>query len=213
MSREPRSVDTGSHDYHIIGPKQRAALLAWLGAGAGPDRRPRFVICSSVFAPLWREGTLQPSYRRRDDGWGGYRASLYELIDCIAEASVPNVVFLSGDYHCSAIAEITIVRGTPRKEAVKAVSITASPFYAPLPFANGSRSDYAESLELRTGRGNLMAVSASHFVESGGRPGFRNGALTRVEVSKRISEWCVSVITFDAADGEVLCRGDVLLPC
>jgi alkaline phosphatase D len=53
---------------------------------------------------------------------------------------IQNVVFLSGDIHCSNIARINF-SGSPEVKTLKAFSITSSAFYWPYPFADGEPSN------------------------------------------------------------------------
>jgi alkaline phosphatase D len=63
------------------------------------------------------------------------------LLSCIVEHKVQNVVFLSGDIHCSNVAELSF-SGSPSASRLKAFSITSSAFYWPFFFADGEASDY-----------------------------------------------------------------------
>ena len=77
----------------------------------------------------------------RSDGWDGYPASLHQVLACIAEAKVHNVVFVSGDEHLSCVARIELeTNGHP---PVIVHSVHSSPLFAPFPFANSDRADLA----------------------------------------------------------------------
>ncbi len=57
------------------------------------------------------------------------------------QAGIQNVVFLSGNLHCSNVAEI-FFSGSVQAKELKAFSITSSAFYWPFPFADGEPSHY-----------------------------------------------------------------------
>jgi cholesterol oxidase len=56
---------------------------------------------------------------------------------------IRHVIFLSGDYHLSAVAELEI-RAVGAAAPVRAVSVVSSGWNATLPFANAQRRDYVE---------------------------------------------------------------------
>jgi len=108
----------------LLDPAQWHELQAWLRVQA---RRPgfKFIATGSVIAPGIRGGA-----GRDADNWQlspPDRARLLELIDTLG---VSGVVFISGDYHCAAVARIELPRGG------RAWSLVAPPLYAPLRFAN-----------------------------------------------------------------------------
>lgn len=198
--RERRSLDTGTRDYALINKQQSGRLLNWLNAMvvADPeDRRPKFVVCGSVFAPFWREAADRPpAYRRRDDGWNGYHTTIHEVVDFIAQHSVANVVFIGGDYHVSAVADMTIESKVGVK--VKALCITASPLYAPLPFANGKCGDYLPTGSIDTPAGNSMSYQTGEIIDCGTAAGASNGTFTRVDVHRNDKEWIIEVEVCEA---------------
>ncbi|ODS33054.1 MAG: hypothetical protein SCARUB_01816 [Candidatus Scalindua rubra] len=59
----------------------------------------------------------------------------------IIDNKIQNVVFLSGDVHCSNVAKITF-SGSEDAEKLKAYSITSSAFYWPFWFADGEPSNF-----------------------------------------------------------------------
>lgn len=77
------------------------------------------------------------------DSWDGYPQTTGELLGFIAENSIHNVIFLSGDEHISCIAQAEV---STRKQTspITIHSIHASPLYGPYPFANAKISDFAE---------------------------------------------------------------------
>jgi hypothetical protein len=121
---------------------QMGALRDWLKNAhpMHPDM-PKFVVSPSVVAPWSRETRGHPGYALRSDAWDGFPASLHELLGFIARNRIRNVVFLSGDYHCSVFCSMRLaLEGQP---AVNAYSIVSSGLYTPYPFANSRFEDLA----------------------------------------------------------------------
>jgi alkaline phosphatase D len=118
----------------------------------------------------------------------------------IVERNIQNVVFLSGDIHCSNIAEM-FFRGTPEAEKIKAFSITSSAFYWPYPFAAGEPNDYVhdsrgpgqeDSFEVFPG-GVTMDYRAWNFTQEDN--------FCRVDIDKSKAE--IKVTAFDY-DGRII---------
>lgn len=128
----------------IMRRTQMRALTAWLeDAQARHGSMPKFVVSPSVVAPWMLETRGDLSYSLRSDAWDAFPESLHQLLGFIAANGIRNVVFLSGDYHCSVYATMTLsCAGRP---PMTAYSIVSSGLYSPYPFANAR----AEDLELR----------------------------------------------------------------
>lgn len=121
----------------IIQEAQAKYLQGWLleQKRIAPDQ-PKFVVSPSVVLPFLSSTRGSPSYAIRSDSWDGFPQSLYQLLKFIAHEGIENVVFLSGDFHCSLACELTLHEPGHETDAVKAYSIVSSGFYAPYPFAN-----------------------------------------------------------------------------
>ena len=129
-----RGRGTGSLDAAIVGREQMHDLKQWLsGFSATPDQ-PKFIVSPSVVAPWGRETRGGLAYSLRSDAWDGFPGSLYELLGFIARERIRNVVFLSGDFHCSLLCEMQLRHGA--QDAVPAYSVVSSGLYSPYPFAN-----------------------------------------------------------------------------
>jgi choline dehydrogenase-like flavoprotein/alpha-beta hydrolase superfamily lysophospholipase len=117
-----------------IGDPLMAALRAWLlkADQAGPHK-PKFIVSPSVVAPWSKETRGHDAYALRSDAWDGFPYSTHGLLAFIAHNGIRNVVFLSGDYHCSLYCPIELTWGA---RTVRAHSIVASGLYSPYPFAN-----------------------------------------------------------------------------
>jgi alkaline phosphatase D len=161
----------GLSDNHMLGrpsidpafPGQLKRLLAWL---AGMQRQngdvPKFIVTSSVFAPNSMDERLAPAQdgeppedlfltnaaRRNDsDTWPAFPNTRLDILKCIVENNVQNVVFLSGDIHCANVAEMVFERDG-QALPLKAFGVTSSAFYWPFPFAVGDPNDYVHDSRL-----------------------------------------------------------------
>ena len=117
---------------------QLAAVGSWLRevAARQPDA-PKFIVSGSVFAPGLVQWDGSPAERVRGDSWQGFVHERAAVARLVAEAAADHVVFLSGDYHCAAVAAIDwVAAGAERTSGLQAWSIVSPPLYAPFPFAN-----------------------------------------------------------------------------
>lgn len=78
-----------------------------------------------------------------DDGWAGYPASWQRLVRFISTNDIQRLLFMSGDYHFSAVAELTLwAQAGANRHEVRAHTIVASGWNASLPFANAQARDF-----------------------------------------------------------------------
>ncbi|MDP3653655.1 MAG: alkaline phosphatase D family protein [Rhodoferax sp.] len=114
----------------ILHPQQWDLLERWLESEQRKGKHPKFLVTGSVFAPglLRADGALSP---RDIDNWQLAENERKRLLSFIAERRIDNVVFLSGDYHCSARATIRF-----SQSGVLAYCLVTPPLHAPLRFAN-----------------------------------------------------------------------------
>jgi alkaline phosphatase D len=157
------SLDPKNH------PGQLQRLCDWLSQQQ-KDRGnvPKFIATASVFVPnamderiappghsLFggpdpNEGQIDDPFRKmfevnrerreNSDSWPAYPVTRLELLKHIVDNDIQNVVFLSGDIHCSNVAEIYF-EGKDGKD-LKAASVTSSAFYWPFPFADGDPNGF-----------------------------------------------------------------------
>ncbi len=207
-------------DNHLLGrpsldpnePGQLDRLLAWLTEQQGKGGAvPKFVVSSSVFVPNTVRSTKGEKFKLDDDTWAAFPTTRKTLLDHIVANKIQNVVFLSGDIHCSNVAEMHFT-GSKAAEQLKAFSVTSSAFYWPFPFADGEPSDFVhDSTDKRTkdtfnlSRGHKMDYVASAFTQEDN--------FCRIEIDKtqarltvRAFDWEGKPIQRSAADGS---RGDV----
>jgi hypothetical protein len=135
--RQPRS---------IVGREQMEAFRQWLVYARGREQAdpalrhvPKFVMSGSVIAPGLQLYEDEEGCARRGDNWQAYARERAQLARYVAESGLQNVVLLSGDYHCAAIAALEF---RPVGEApTRGYAIVAPPLYAPFPFANARADD------------------------------------------------------------------------
>lgn len=139
----------GSEQAGIISNRQMEELRAWLHSSAqhAPEQ-PKFIVSPSALAPI--AANQLDIYRRRNDGWHAYPASLAALCDAILASQAKHVVILAGDLHASFACRMQIEDSQGRRAV--AHTVVVSPLYAPYPFANVEAGDmltnYHDHLEL-----------------------------------------------------------------
>lgn len=193
--RTLRQENVGQAQAELINGVQLGALKCWL-SDASCDDKPKFIVSGSMLAPVARSFTQQPALWRSVDGWAGYPATWRDLVRYIVKKKIQNVVFIAGDYHLSALACLRLRSGC---ETVDAYQIVASPFFAPLPFANAKADDYEWGAPLAGQPRNrvpfstnnatievepyLLSTSTSHFL--------------RVDAHKDGSRWKIGLAVCD----------------
>ena len=143
----------------MLGQDQLDELLQWLKDmqrnHENHENVPKFIVSPSVFVPNEKEERTDQHNAKywlsKSDSWPAFPTTRKAILTCIVENKVQNVVFLSGDIHCSNVAEIkltgsnktllTDLNGKP----IKAFSITASPFYSFI--SDGDAEDYVSDSE------------------------------------------------------------------
>lgn len=151
-------VQDSLNDNHLLGrpslaaeePSQLDLLLNWLSESHRQlGDMPKFIVSSSVFAPnpvdarSGRKGsdTEKARWCEATDSWPAFPNTRKEIVRRIVEENIQNVVFLSGDIHCSNVAEIRF-SGSAQAEELRTFSVTSSAFYWPFPFADGEPSAF-----------------------------------------------------------------------
>lgn len=127
----------------MLGQDQLGELLKWLKKMQKNRKNvPKFIVSSNVFVPNETEERIEgnsDSLLSQSDSWPAFPKTREAILDCIVTKKVQNVVFLSGDIHCSNVAEIELTNSKKNK-SLKAFSITSSPFFTP--FFDGDPEDY-----------------------------------------------------------------------
>lgn len=104
--------------------------------------RPKFIVSASVFVPNEVSTVGNDKKKCEDDGWAAYPNTRAQLLQTIVEHHIQNVVFLSGDIHCSNVARLSFVDSNKLESDLCAYSVTSSAFFWPYPFADGDPLDY-----------------------------------------------------------------------
>ncbi|MFJ2381809.1 alkaline phosphatase D family protein [Pseudomonas protegens] len=140
-------VPDALEDNHLLGrpslhpsePGQLDRLCAWL-RHMQQDRGNilKFVVTSSVFVPNGVDtvGTDRDAVRHKNDSdsWSAFPTTRRAVLETMIEHQVQNVVFLSGDIHCSNISRLAF---SAAGQALNSYAVTSSAFYWPFPFADG----------------------------------------------------------------------------
>jgi alkaline phosphatase D len=116
------------------------------------DRRdiadvPKFVLSGSVMTPTDQEFARFPAHARRADTWAGYPQERLKVLDLILDKRAQNVVFISGDLHCAALASLQFRKATD----LRCYAVVAPALYAPFPFANLHAREIAETEPIGSG--------------------------------------------------------------
>ena len=187
--RTPRTAATVG-TANLLGEPQSLDLDHWLA-----DKKvegPRFLVSASTVLPrrLAMQGNTVASCLR-SDAWEGYPASLHRLLAGVYQRRSDDVVFLSGNEHLSCVARIEISKLDDPGTVVVAHSVHSSALYAPYPFANATKEDFAgtEAFEF-SHEGTPYRCSVTTWFPSPG-DGFAVLSISTVE-----SGWVVSV-SFD----------------
>ena len=148
-TRTQRLRHPGGGAPQVCAPQQISALLGWLMCREN-DARPKFIVSGSVFAPglcIWDSGVAGLS-ERYAESWQLAQQQRVEVLSFIAERQIKNVVFVAGDYHCCATAQIDLGAG------LRAFAVVTPPLYAQMPAANVKPADVMahETIGLRGGR-------------------------------------------------------------
>jgi alkaline phosphatase D len=140
-----------SHDSSLY-PSQLDHLLDWLVAQQRKGNQPKFIVTSSVFVPNAMDERNDPDADEDDliesllesDSWPAFPNTRQRLLKLIVDHKIQNVVFLSGDIHCSNVARISF-SGAAGVDQLRAFSITSSAFYWPFQFADGDPNGFVHN--------------------------------------------------------------------
>ena len=177
-------------------PSQLEELCRWLRTQQRDHGDvPKFIVSASVFVPNNVRTTRGDDEKNDDDGWAAFPTTRRELLDCIVSAEIQNVVFLSGDIHCSNVATLRF-GGSEAAEKLKTFSVTSSAFYWPFPFSDGDPSSYVhDSKDTRTpdtfdlSNGITMDYTATSFTQEDN--------FCRLEIDRRKGHLTVHAIGSD----------------
>ena len=134
-----------AHDAAVAGQLER--LCDWLQVMQ--DQRgnaPKFIVSPGPFMPNPMSARTvlaghNPAALGHSDSWAAFPETRAKILQTVIDQMVQNVVWLSGDIHCSCVArmEFSDEEGI---EHLRMFSITSSPLYRPYPFADGDSFDF-----------------------------------------------------------------------
>lgn len=134
---------------------------------------PKFVVSPSVFAPNTVESAKDDYGKFKDDSWPAFPTTRAKVLKTIVENDVQNVVFLTGDVHCSNCARVTFEKSDGSELPITLYDITSSAFYWPFPFADGEPEEFIhdskkedDPFTFNTDKGDVtMHYTASNFCQ------------------------------------------------
>ncbi len=149
-----KGEDEDLEDNHLLGrpsldpahePSQLDHLCRWLSnQQAKKGDLPKFIASPTVFVPNTVTTLKSDRAKNKDDSWAAFPTTRRKLLDHIVGNQIQNVVFLSGDIHCSNLARIWF-SGSREAEQLRAFSVTSSAFYWPFPFSDGEPSEFVHN--------------------------------------------------------------------
>jgi cholesterol oxidase len=156
----------------VLSVAQMDALKTWLTSA--PQDSPKVIISGAVFAPLLEEDAFGGITA---DSWALAQDQRKDLLDFIDEEEIQRVLFISGDYHLDAFAEIAFRNGH------KAHALVTPPLYAPLPFINAVTRNVVR--EEKIGNARIRSLGA----------GDGNGLLDVRLARGEKGQWVMTLIT------------------
>ncbi|MEM7725195.1 MAG: alkaline phosphatase D family protein [Cyanobacteria bacterium P01_A01_bin.45] len=160
-ARTERYFSDIEEDKRIISVEQMESLKEWLADDSG---KIKFIGSSVPFFPDFKETDA--------DKWSGFLYQRTEILDFIFTNKIKQVVFLSGDVHCSMSAELIC----DEEPDFKVVSIISSAFF--WPYAHNQ----AKSFQLE---GELKTLSAHKYHLTNAEPVNSIDNFTRISVDPK----------------------------
>jgi cholesterol oxidase len=140
--RRPRTADNW-RKCPLVSEEQLRAVKAWLLAHKDEPK----VLCSgSVMGWVEQRHLRSPELCSGSDSWSGYPATWRRLVKFMVKHQIRHTVFLSGDYHFSGAATLTLTSGG---SSVQAASVVCSGWNSSLPFTNAQPHDFALDAEVQ----------------------------------------------------------------
>jgi cholesterol oxidase len=202
-----------------------SSIESWLvQLGQQDPDRPKFLVSPAMLLPRHREPAQWNAGESslRSDGWDGYPATLFRMLQLLVDSNSRHVIFLSGDEHMPAFARATVKRRSDNRE-VSLYSIHTAAAYAPFPFANGGSlaqipqetiyfTVTANSLQYTSDRTSNVPINPGNYdyqCRIGAQYPQPGDALTYVRVRKNGTAWTMrcefakNVIEVPDLDGSV----------
>ncbi|WP_171013520.1 alpha/beta fold hydrolase [Chitinivorax sp. B] len=132
----------------LLGQTQFHALTTWLEEQQriAPDR-PKLILSGSVFGFPRRHEVDFPATCVDADHWQGYPRTWRALVRFIVSRQITHVIFVCGDLHAAAVANLTLRFG--RHSPVRAHTVVLSGLNATLPFANARQHQFMLDMPVR----------------------------------------------------------------
>ena len=135
---------------------------------------PKFVVTPSVFVPNTKDTRESRSNKHvsektkakskmKSDSWPAFPETRRAILKCIVDNEVQNVVFLSGDIHCSCVAALEF-SGSEKASKLKAFSVASSAFYWPIIFFAGKPSDFVHNSKEKK-QADTFQIDARHTMD------------------------------------------------
>ena len=135
---------------------------------------PKFVVTPSAFAPNTKDAResrdrvyvpakTKARWKMDSDSWPAFPETRRAILKCIIENEVQNVVFLSGDIHCSTVAALEF-SGSEKAGKLKALSVASSAFYWPILFFDGKPSDFVHNSKQQD-QADTFEIDADHTMD------------------------------------------------
>jgi cholesterol oxidase len=134
---ESGTKNTAWSQVPIVSEAQMQAVENWLLAHR---LQPKVLCMGSVLGWVERELLTAPRRCALSDDWAAYPASWRRLVRFMVQHRIEHTIFLTGDYHFSGVAELSLE--SDLGPSVRAVSVVCSGWNASLPFANASPHDF-----------------------------------------------------------------------
>ena len=166
-TRTQRYMDVSAGDLsnnHLLGrpitgddePSQLDHLLSWLvREQKNRGNTPKFIVTPSVFVPNKKDSResrgskhvsekTKAKWKMDSDSWPAFPETRRSILKCIVDNEIQNVVFLSGDIHCSTVAALEF-SGSEEASKLKAFSVASSAFYWPMLFFDGKPCSFVHN--------------------------------------------------------------------
>ena len=156
-------------------PLQLDRLLSWLVMQQkNRANTPKFIVTPSAFVPNTKDAResrgskyvskkTKTMWKMKSDSWPAFPETRRAILNCIINNEIQNVVFLSGDIHCSTVAALEF-SGSEKASKLKAFSVASSAFYWPVPFSDGKPSSFVHDSKLKD-QADTFRIDANHTMD------------------------------------------------
>lgn len=150
-------------------------LLFWLIMQQRKRRNtPKFVVTPSVFVPNKKDAResrgskhvsekTKAEWKMESDSWPAFPETRRAILKCIVDNEIQNVVFLSGDIHCSTVAALEF-SGSKKASKLKAFSVASSAFYWPMLFFDGKPCSFVH-VSKKKDQTDTFQIDANHTMD------------------------------------------------